>query len=169
MNRQQTSSQDKPRLSESATSTPGPLARPLIIVGTGRCGSTIFFEALSHHQDFGWLTNYDAKLPRSKPAQLTHYARRSKLLDRLLVTEKLQNRSKWRSGEKYLIRPEEGYTKWNLLCGRDFGCDYLLNQTATAEAAQRIRDFFQVVLRKQRKSRLPVSYTHLTLPTTPYV
>lgn len=133
--------------------------QPIIIIGTGRCGSTIFFEALSHHENLGWLTNYDTVFPKSNLAQLTHYVRRSSLLDQWLVTEKLQNRSKWRFGEKFLIRPEEGYAKWNLLCGREFGKDYLMNQTASPQAVREVRAFFQTVLRKQGKSRLLIKVT----------
>lgn len=138
---------------------PDHLSSPIIIIGTGRCGSTVFFEALSQHEKVGWLTNYDTVLPNSKLALLHHYLRRSKILNEWLVTEKLQNKAKRRLGQSLLIRPEEGYAKWNLLCECSFGKDYLVNQTASPKVIEQVRDFFQSLLHRQGKTKLLIKIT----------
>lgn len=38
--------------------------RPLIIVGTGRCGSTLLHRLLSEHDQLGWLSTFNETLPR---------------------------------------------------------------------------------------------------------
>lgn len=38
--------------------------RPIIIVGTGRCGSTLLHRILSRHPDFGWLSTWNEVFPR---------------------------------------------------------------------------------------------------------
>ncbi len=38
---------------------------PIFIVGTGRCGSTIFFKLLSHHPDLCWHSTLENKYPDS--------------------------------------------------------------------------------------------------------
>lgn len=37
--------------------------KPIIIVGTGRCGSTFFHRILARHEDVGWLSPYNEVLP----------------------------------------------------------------------------------------------------------
>lgn len=38
--------------------------RPLIIVGTGRCGSTLLHRLLARHDQLGWLSTFNETLPR---------------------------------------------------------------------------------------------------------
>lgn len=39
------------------------LEKPIIIVGTGRCGSTFLHRVLARHQDLGWLSPYNEVFP----------------------------------------------------------------------------------------------------------
>jgi hypothetical protein len=38
-------------------------ARPIVIVGTGRCGSTLLHRLLALHDDVGWLSTFNETLP----------------------------------------------------------------------------------------------------------
>ena len=38
--------------------------RPLIVVGTGRCGSTFLHRLLAFHEQLGWLSTFNETLPR---------------------------------------------------------------------------------------------------------
>ena len=37
--------------------------KPIFVIGTGRCGSTIVFEALALHEKLGWFSNYNDRFP----------------------------------------------------------------------------------------------------------
>jgi len=37
--------------------------RPLVMVGTGRCGSTMLHRLLARHEDLGWLSTFNEVLP----------------------------------------------------------------------------------------------------------
>ena len=39
---------------------------PLIVVGTGRCGSTFLHRLLAFHEDLGWLSTFNETLPRQQ-------------------------------------------------------------------------------------------------------
>lgn len=39
---------------------------PLIVVGTGRCGSTFLHRVLAFHEDLGWLSTFNETLPRQQ-------------------------------------------------------------------------------------------------------
>src|SRR5688572_8637320 len=40
------------------------LDRPIIIMGTGRCGSTMLHRILALHPDVGWTSTFNEVLPR---------------------------------------------------------------------------------------------------------
>jgi hypothetical protein len=39
------------------------LEKPIIIVGTGRCGSTLLHRVMARHEDLGWLSPYNEVFP----------------------------------------------------------------------------------------------------------
>jgi hypothetical protein len=39
-------------------------SRPIVIVGTGRCGSTLLHRLLALHEDVGWLSTFNETFPR---------------------------------------------------------------------------------------------------------
>ena len=43
-----------------------PGQRPLIIVGTGRCGSTFLHRLLALHEELGWLSTFNETFPRQQ-------------------------------------------------------------------------------------------------------
>ena len=43
-----------------------PGQRPLIVVGTGRCGSTFLHRLLAFHDELGWLSTFNETLPRQQ-------------------------------------------------------------------------------------------------------
>ena len=132
---------------------------PIIIVGSGRSGSTIFFEALAHHPDLAWISNYDSKFASSRLAAMHHYLRRNRHLDLLLTTKKPQNKVNRSLADKLLVRPEEAYRKWNLLCEENFSKDMLHGVQASGLSKQRVIKFYQTVLKRQNRQRPVIKVT----------
>jgi hypothetical protein len=100
---------------------------PLFIVGTGRSGSTIFFEILSRHPQVAWLSRLlDAHPDRLSLNRLLMLARSVPVLDGLL-------RHHW--------GPSEAYPFWNSVCP-GFSNPYrdLTAQDVTLESADRVRN-----------------------------
>ncbi|QIT56546.1 sulfotransferase [Aquisalimonas sp. 2447] len=75
---------------------------PIFIVGTGRCGSTMFHDVLSHHGDLGWLSNIVAK----KPGRPGINAMLNRTLDVPGAARVLRR----------VFRPSEPYVFWERYC-----------------------------------------------------
>lgn len=41
------------------------ISKPIFIIGTGRCGSTIFYEMLSNHPEIGFISSLNVRFPKS--------------------------------------------------------------------------------------------------------
>ena len=42
---------------------PDPAARPLFLIGTGPCGSSLLLRMLGCHPDLAWMSHYSTRLP----------------------------------------------------------------------------------------------------------
>ncbi len=74
------------------------LNKPVFIIGTGRCGSTIFHRMMAHHPHLAWLSRYTA----TAPAKLNRSRRAMMALDSPMpgrLTRKL-------------VYPVEAYSFW---------------------------------------------------------
>lgn len=121
----------------------------ICIFGTGRTGSTIFFNVLATHPDLGWVSNLVEKMP-SRP-ELS-------LLSRLHpLALKLDSKSPLK---RFLPRPAESLrtiNEWSnglLPVPRE-----LAENEIPAEAVQRVRDYHARVLRYQGRQRLVIKRT----------
>jgi hypothetical protein len=131
--------------------------RPIFVIGTGRCGSTIVFEALTLHDQLGWLSNYNARFPRLEFASLA--PRIYDLPLRLPRGEKRQFRQGRSLLNRFLPKPEECYDKWEAMCGRKFRDDYLRGVRATRQEEERVRHAVTKALRYQNKTRFAAKIT----------
>jgi len=76
--------------------------KPLFIVGTGRCGSTVFHHMLSHHPHIAWLSPTCAKYPNRPKLNRTAIH----LIDTPLLGPYVRK----------VIYPGEWYTFWDYHC-----------------------------------------------------
>lgn len=135
------------------------VVKPIFMVGTGRCGSTIIFEALSVHERLGWLSNYNKLLP---------------WLDLVSVMPRIYNLPFFRNqarGEKkqygqgrglinkILPTPFECYPKWEKLVGEKFSYSFLRSELAAEDEKRRVRRFFTKLLSLQGKERMAAKLT----------
>jgi hypothetical protein len=89
--------------------------RPIFTIGTGRCGTTIFFKMLSHHKDLYWLSTLNEVFPRRY--SLTGAYMRAVMIP--IIGDPLKKR----------IKPNEAYRFWEAHCNgfsqpvRDLGAE----------------------------------------------
>ena len=81
--------------------------KPIIIVGTGRCGSTLFHRLLANHPQLMWLSGFTYRYPAQAGSGTAGRLRRwtFRSLRRLLADK---------------VRPGENYRFWDHYCLRLF-------------------------------------------------
>jgi hypothetical protein len=139
--------------------------KPIFIIGSGRCGSTIVFEGLSVHPDLGWFSNYNKLFPKTGMVSLLPRLTNLPLLRKIGRGEKKQYSQGNSWFNKFLPIPMECYTKWRFLLGDKFSFDFLNNQIATDEEIQRVKTAVRQVLFWQGKKRFAAKYTGPTRMT----
>jgi len=119
--------------------------RPIIIIGTGRCGSTIFHEILSHHEEVDWMSGLLGKYP-TKP-----------FLNRLLLN--LTSIPLMKNIIRKKLKPRESYRYWELLStGFSEPCRDLKADDMTLKSRRNIIDGMSKIMTK-RDRRLLIKIT----------
>lgn len=136
------------------------VVRPIFLVGTGRCGSTILFEALAVHEALGWLSSYNARFPAWRLASVA--PRVYDMPVALPRSERRQARQGLSRLNRLLPKPAETYTLWERTCGRKFVRTYLVGEEATPAERTAVRRELGRLLWLQGKSRFA---TKITGPT----
>lgn len=113
-------------------------ADPIIFIGTGRCGSTLIFGIISHHEQLAWPPNFTDQRPYL-PVEL-NLARR--------IFPKA-------------FKPAENFKLWNKLTPSkiNFRRDFLVQERTTKKEADKIRNYFFKVTKYQGKKRLAFKIT----------
>lgn len=118
-----------------------PLIKPVIIVGTGRCGSTIFHQVFAEHPQLMWLSGFSDRYP-TKPAvnRWAVTAMGNPLLHRLL-------------GGK--IQPGECYKFWDRYAyGFSTPCRDLFKEDVTPRMKKQVRSAMESLLTPARNRLL---------------
>jgi sulfotransferase family protein len=117
------------------------IIKPIIIVGTGRCGSSLFHRLFASHEQVMWLTGFTIVAPgRPKWNRWVVSAMDNPLLRRLF-------------GEK--IRPLECYQFWDRYAyGFSKPCRDLVRSDVTARVKQQLHDGFGAMLTRRRNRLL---------------
>lgn len=134
---------------------------PLFVIGMPRSGTTVISEAISVHEDLGWLSNYINWVPK-----LPQLAFLSRLIDIPylgvhLRGKKTQDKRISSFLRRFLPFTAEAYPVWNLYCIENFATDYLKNRCATVIEKRRVLALISQVLRCQGKKRF---FSKLTGP-----
>ena len=104
-----------------------PLDRPLFLVGTGRCGSTVLHEMLAHHERLSFLTHY-----------LDRHPDRPRVNARLLG---LREHTGLRQLLDWRVEPSEAWDYWDSLApGFSRPCRDLVAADAGPRVQRRVRD-----------------------------
>lgn len=122
-----------------------PLDRPLFLVGTGRCGSTVLHEILAHHEQLSYLTH---SLDRH-PGRPQRNARLMGLREHAVLRRFLN----WR------VEPSEAWDFWDsLVPGFSEPCRDLVASDAGPRVQRRVRTTLPETMRGEH-DRLLVKFT----------
>lgn len=114
---------------------------PVVIVGTGRCGSSVLYELLTRHPRLAWLTHVTARFPDSP----TVNRGLMRCLDFPLLSPLLL---RW-------LKPSEAYRFWDLrFPGFSEPCRDLVSEDVTAGARRALRAAFEATLTSSRNRLL---------------
>jgi omega-hydroxy-beta-dihydromenaquinone-9 sulfotransferase len=121
------------------------IIKPIIIVGTGRCGSTLFHRLLAKHPQLMWLSGFTYRYP-DKPA----WNRRAvTAMDNPVLCRLLGGR----------IRPGENYRFWDHYAyGFSEPCRDLVRSDVSARVKKQVRAAFEPMLTGKR-NRLLIKIT----------
>ncbi len=137
--------------------------RPIFMVGTGRSGSTMIFEALSVHPDLGWLSNYNKLLPWFGFVSIM-----PRIYNIPFFSKRRGQKKQYNQGKGFLNRlmptPFECYWKWDLLCEK-FEFDFLKDKTASDKEKKRVKKAVRQILFWQSKKRFAAKITGPTRMT----
>ncbi|MDQ2676167.1 MAG: sulfotransferase [Actinomycetota bacterium] len=121
--------------------------QPLIIVGTGRCGSTMLHRLLARHEHVGWLSTWNETFPAQTWLSAGSHLYRAPAPARL---------KDWRGFPK----PYEAYEFWeHYLPGFSRRDRPPTAADVPADGIERVRRATADVLRRQRRRRLLVKVT----------
>jgi hypothetical protein len=142
------------------------LEKPIIIIGSGRSGTTIISEIIFQHEDLAWHSNYQEiffftpLINLLRPFfnnKLWHFKKFYKYVGASKNTRQ-KNQSKF---NLILFNPVERYNFWEHITGKriDFSRGFLLNEKATEQEIKHIRSFLAKQVKYQGKKRLIMKFT----------
>lgn len=134
------------------------IEKPIIFIGVGRAGTTIISEIIFQHEDIAVISPFQVKFPNSPAINRLRPLLENKFWRINGQKKQLNKVSLW---NKYTFKPMEGYPFWEKLVGNeiDFSRDFLINQTASKERKEYIRNFFEKLVKYQKRKRLGFKIT----------
>jgi hypothetical protein len=133
------------------------IEQPVFILGTGRSGTTLFFNLLALHPHFAWFSNYNSKYPNS-----TYMALLSRLRDLPFAGRLVQRQ--WVLNPK----PVESYNMLNYLTNSIFTQRRTLTESDVSDKTrERFRYTVSRIIRIQRKRRF--IHKHTGFPRIAYL
>ncbi len=140
--------------------------KPIIIIGSGRSGTTIMSEIIFQHEDLAWHSNYQeiivfTPLINLLRPILNNRLWRFKKFYKYVGASKNTRQEKQSKFDLILFNPVERYNFWEHISGKhiDFSRGFLLNEKATPGEAKRIRSFLNKQVKYQGKKRLIMKFT----------
>jgi hypothetical protein len=121
------------------------ILKPIIIVGTGRCGSTVFHRLLATHPQAMWLSGFCDRFPTRPALNRWAVAARSNPLIRRLLGRRIQPGECYRFWDKYAF----GFSE---------PCRDLVQADVTARVKKQVRGALEPMLTPTR-SRLLLKIT----------
>lgn len=124
------------------------VVEPIVMVGTGRCGSTLLHRLMAQHDDVGWLSTWNEVFPRA-----TGLARFSNLYRLPFLSRRVRH-------ARFFPKPFENYRFWEAyLPGFSRRERPLTADDVPAEAIPEVRARAARILEAQERDRLLIKVT----------
>jgi hypothetical protein len=142
------------------------LQKPIIIIGSGRSGTTIMSEIIFQHEDLAWHSNYQEIIVFTPAINLLRHFFNNRFwrLKKFYKYVGVSKNTRQKGQSKFdlvLFNPIERYNFWEYISGKriDFSRGFLMNEKATQEEIKRIRSFLSKQVKYQGKKRLIMKFT----------
>lgn len=134
------------------------ITKPIIIIGSGRSGTTIISEIVFRHEALAWPSNYIDRYPSMPLVNLFRNLYENRLWR--LEGQKPQLNKVSRIN-KILFKPSEAYNFWEYITGPriDFSRNFLINEQATDPEIQKVSLAFQQIALYQLKEKVAFKIT----------
>ena len=134
------------------------LDKPVIFLGTGRCGTTIISEIIMRHPYLAYVSNYQIWFPSFPQINVLRFLFENKLWN-FRGQKKQLNQVKILN--KLSFYPVENYKWWGRITrGKmDMSRDFLLDKVASKDDKKFIRSYLAKLVRYQGKKRLCLKLT----------
>lgn len=142
------------------------LDKPIIIIGSGRSGTTIMSEIIFQHEDLAWHSNWQEIIVFTplinllRPLMNNKFWRFKRFYKYVGISKNTRQKHQSKI-DLVLFNPIERYNFWEHITGKriDFSRGFLLNEKATPEEIKRIRSFLNKQVKYQGKKRLIMKFT----------
>ena len=134
------------------------LQKPIILIGTGRSGTTIISEIIDRHPDVAFPNTYQDKYPAYSKVNLVRPLFDNSLW-RIFGHKPQLNRTS--PFNKIIFKPSEAYNMWNYLVGDElnFSRSFLIEERLSEERINFIRAYFNKMVSYQKRNRLTFKIT----------
>lgn len=143
------------------------LEKPILVIGSGRSGTTIISEIILQHEHLGWHSQYNEVIKFTPLISLWRYFFDNRFwrIPRFwkYVGFSKNTRQGWGSfiTQLFIFNPVELYGLWEKITGPriDFSRGFLLDTKATPEEAAYMRNFLSKMVKYQGRKRLFMKFT----------
>jgi hypothetical protein len=135
------------------------IQNPIIILGSGRSGTTIISEMLFRHKDLAFPSNFNEKFPRNPCIGLVRHIYDNGFYR--IFGKKKQVISKTPFLNRILFTPSEAWSMWEYVTGlgQKFSRTYLLNENASENDVLRMHEYFSDLIKAQGRNRFACKLT----------
>lgn len=142
------------------------LHKPIIIIGSGRSGTTIMSEIIFQHEQLAWHSNWQEIIVFTPLINLlrgvfNNRLWRIKKFYKYVGVSKNTRQKNQSKIDLILFNPIERYNFWEYITGKriDFSRGFLMNEKATPDEVKRIRSFLNKQVKYQGRERLIMKFT----------
>ena len=134
------------------------VSNPVIIIGSGRSGTTILSEIIFNHEQLAWPSNYQEMFPSLPQINLIRNIFDNKLWK---IQGQKPQLNKVSIFNKYFFKPAEAYNFWEKISGSriDFSRGFLLNEKVLPQEKEFMLNVFLKMVKYQHKKRLAFKIT----------